>query len=273
MNQHQSINIPASLTGYINHIAVMRSDVNANFENSFSIFADGCPGIIFQQSASGMFLDENNKKLSSLFLYGQTVKPILLNTDRQCEMIVLILKPHVLKQLFGFNAKEVTDNCLDLKLVPSSSRLNLTEQLCNADTTEAQAAILINFLTTLIQKNNTEPDNGLQYAANKIMGGKGSTSLKYLQTKLNVSERTFERKFEQHVGVSAKMLSTIAQFQASLLQLKNNQYSKLSDIAYDNGYSDQSHFIRSFKKFTGFSPFQYQNQPGIIVDSAAELMQ
>jgi AraC-like DNA-binding protein len=272
MHQNKVINIPDSLTEYVKHIAVMGSDVNVDTGHSFSVFADGSPGIIFQQSTGGMFLD-NKRKLSSLFVYGQTVKPIVLNTHQHFEMIVMILQPHVLKPLFGFSAKEVTNNCLDLKLVPASSRLNLTEQLCNASNTEAQAAILINFLSYLIQKNNVEPENDLQYAANKIMDGKGSTSLKYLQAKLNVSERTFERKFEQHVGVSAKMLSTIAQFQASLRQLKNNQYAKLSDIAYDNGYSDQSHFIRSFKKFTGFSPLQYQCTSGVIVDSAAELMQ
>jgi len=36
---------------------------------------------------------------------------------------------------------------------------------------------------------------------------------------------------------------------------------KLSDVAYENGYADQSHFIRSFREFTGYTPSQYQQQP------------
>ncbi len=46
----------------------------------------------------------------------------------------------------------------------------------------------------------------------------------------------------------------------------------ISDIAYANGYADQSHFIRNFKKFTRLSPLEFQRQaegrsgdfPGLI---------
>ncbi len=31
-------------------------------------------------------------------------------------------------------------------------------------------------------------------------------------------------------------------------------YASLTDIGFDSGFSDQSHFIRSFKKYTGKTP-------------------
>jgi AraC family transcriptional regulator len=39
--------------------------------------------------------------------------------------------------------------------------------------------------------------------------------------------------------------------------LHSNSYS-LTDITYRCGFSDQSHFIRTFKYHTGFLPKQYQ---------------
>jgi AraC-like DNA-binding protein len=78
-----------------------------------------------------------------------------------------------------------------------------------------------------------------------------------VQKELRISERTFRRLFDLHVGISPKMFSRICQFDSAFQQLNTDQFSKLSDVAYENGYADQSHLIRSFKEFTTFSPSEY----------------
>jgi AraC-like DNA-binding protein len=85
-----------------------------------------------------------------------------------------------------------------------------------------------------------------------------------------LSERTLERRFKQSIGISAKLFSRICRFQESLNQLRKNKYDKLSDIAYENGYADQSHFIRSFKEFTGVSPFDYRKQLKEVAENFPE---
>jgi len=89
---------------------------------------------------------------------------------------------------------------------------------------------------------------------------------------LLLSEKSFERKFKQGVGISPKLFSRICRFQAALNQLRNNHYRKLSDVAYENGYADQSHFIRAFKEFAGFSPQQYRLQSHEVVENLPELI-
>jgi len=37
----------------------------------------------------------------------------------------------------------------------------------------------------------------------------------------------------------------------------NQKKSRLTDLAYDNEYYDQSHFIKDFKEFTGLSPKEF----------------
>jgi AraC-like DNA-binding protein len=257
MANHQ-IHIPEKLKQYVSRVWVAEE----GDEQSFPIFADGSTGIIFQQSdtASGMVLGGSGKVLSSTFAFGQTVDPIVLKTNKNCRVLGILLHPHVLQSIFGFSSKELTDECIDLQLLPAVPRINLNEQLWNTVTVERQAEILFKYLDILISKNNREPDKSLQYATTRLMEAPGNTSLKQIQQELHVTERTFERKFEQHVGVSPRLFSSIAQFQAAFKQLKKGTFSKLSDIAYENGYADQSHFIRFFKKFTGISPLQFCRQ-------------
>jgi AraC-like DNA-binding protein len=63
-----------------------------------------------------------------------------------------------------------------------------------------------------------------------------------------------ERRFLSETGLSPKQFAKIIQFQNSLTQLSVKDYTSLTDVVYQNGFSDQSHFIKVFKAFTGKTP-------------------
>ena len=65
--------------------------------------------------------------------------------------------------------------------------------------------------------------------------------------------------FESNVGISPRLYKRICQFNAAFQQLNQMKFSKLSDIAYEKGYADQSHFVRTFKEFTNITPKEYLN--------------
>jgi AraC-like DNA-binding protein len=176
--------------------------------------------------------------------------------------------PHTLKSIFGFNASELTDSCLDVDLV----FLHILEQLLNTTSPADQINILSFNVLSQIRRTGVQKDIITGYALNQIIESKGRIALKDLQKSLNISERYFERKFNQHVGISPKLFSKVYRFQASLNQLKSNHYAKLSDIAFDNGYADQSHFIRTFKEFAGFPPYQFQKQAHLVAEDFPVLM-
>jgi AraC-like DNA-binding protein len=288
---HQKILIPDTLRQFVKHVwyidgniqSKLHADPHAETIGTFSQnnthtlslpnFADGNPGLIFQQFASGKFDCEQQKDIPRNYVFGQTVLPISLSVPQNCTIIGVIFYPHVLQSIFRFSAKEITDNVVDLHLLPAVPRINLSEQLWDMSTPAAQVQIIFRYLELLVNRNNAVPDKGMQYASGKIMRLNGQVSMKQLQSELNLSERTFERKFEQHVGVSSRLLSGIAQFQASLKQLRNGSFLKLSDIAYDNGYADQSHFIRIFKRFTGMSPLQFYKQLNGITEPGSFILQ
>lgn len=256
--QYNSIPPALQLEPFVKHIEVITSGASMQSETNLRFFADGCPGIIFSQSESGFFTDACSDKLCSFYLYGQTIKPINIFSFGRFTKIIFYLKPHVLGSLFRINASEITDTCLDISLLLPKLTPELLEKLSETTSIQNQIRLISDFLVFIAGKNN--PDLMLQQATEKIIRRNGEISLTELQKEFSLSERTFERRFENSIGVSPRLFSRVCRFQSALAQLHSYDYTKLSDIAYENGFSDQSHFIRTFKEFTGITPKLYLSE-------------
>ncbi|MFD1142407.1 helix-turn-helix domain-containing protein [Larkinella insperata] len=248
------INRHAALRPYLKDILVLEGCEHVISSNSFRFFADGCPGIFFQQSEQGLSLNEDYYSSLSVFLYGQTLKPVHMTTGGRFRILIFLLHPYAIRPLLGIKADELTDTCFDLGPLPTLSGVPLLEGLSHTDSVTEQAETIASCLLRMLQLNHPKADRMLDFAVSRIQVSNGHTSLPELQKTLAVSERTFERRFEQYVGISPRLFARICRFQSTLRQLNSRSYEKLSDVAFDNGYADQSHFIRSFKEFTGFSP-------------------
>lgn len=258
---------PENLKTFIKYFWALESNGAEHTEKTFSAIVDGCPGVIMLQSEKEGFCDEENKKLPNIFLYGQTIKPVKFSTTGNVDALGICFQPHALKSVFGIDADELTNACLDLNNLSNKKQGKLSERLLNAPSMDDQVKILSFYLVDKIQSNNTKDDALIRHAVNQILRTSGNVSLPDLQSQLKLSERSLERKFRQTVGISPKLFSRICRFQQSLNQMRQSKYDKLSDIAYANEYSDQSHFIRVFREFTGFSPLEFQKQANEVVEN------
>ncbi|WP_048506586.1 helix-turn-helix transcriptional regulator [Chryseobacterium angstadtii] len=81
----------------------------------------------------------------------------------------------------------------------------------------------------------------------------GNTEIGLLSKELNVSDRTLRNHFYSNVGCSPKEFIRIVKLKQIAYQLKYSETS-LTDIAVDNNYFDQSHFVHEVKNITGQSP-------------------
>jgi AraC-like DNA-binding protein len=262
--------IPSScLKDYVRYFWTLESNDLTVSPKAFGPLADGCPGLIFQQPDVGQFYDQDHKPLPALFLYGQTVKRTSIYLLGRFRTVGVCFFPNTLASTFGFDANDLTDDCLDVNLITTY----LVDELWQAATTQSRVSSLAAYLFAQIRKTNKSVDPLTQYAISQIISSKGSLSLPDMHNRLNLSERSFERRFNQQVGISPKLFSRVCRFQAALSQLKQANYDKLSDIAFENGYADQSHFIRTFKEFTGYSPYQFQKQSHHTVNSLSSIIE
>ena len=239
------------IAAYVNRILVIEhNQVTTPF--ILPLYANGVPTILFK-SIKGKI---GNNGSTHLTLFGQTILPESLTLGEGFTLIAYFFKPYTLISLFGVQAHELTDNPIDLNLLFPQKTRTLQKSLLNAGTTAEMIGILNDFIFSLITKSTTECPL-IKYATTKIAENPSKESLALIQKELHITERTFQRMFERNIGVAPNLYRRICQFNSAFIQLNNKREHKLSDIAFQHGYADQSHYIRSFKEFTNITPKEY----------------
>ena len=242
---------PDDLKPYVNEVLLAETkEVDANTVLPF--YADGYPGICYLRSKQGALLLPKNKVLSTFFLYGQTLEPIQISIEGSFQMIAFQLYPFAVRVLLGIEPRTLNDDCFDL------SRMDDTvKKLSRIELVEKKISVISSFMDFLFEKSNNDPDSSIQLAISMIIKENGKITIKDLRERLFITERTFERRFVSQVGVTPKQFARIIQFQSSLNQITDEDYYRLTDVVYRHGYTDQSHFIRTFKGFTGMTPREF----------------
>ena len=243
--------IPAlKICGYVREILVIE---NFHVTNPFvlPLYANGAPTLLFH-TAKG----EINNSSNNLTLFGQTVFPDTLTIKENFTLIAYFFKPFALHSLFGVLGKELADNPIDLNLLAPSTTATLQEQLLNATSLNEMIALLDNYVFSLITKVKTSIKL-VEFATDQIVRNPSKEVLFKVQKELFVTERTFQRTFERNIGIAPNQYRRICQFNSAFRQLQKREFRNLSDIAFENGYADQSHYIRAFKEFTNITPKDY----------------
>lgn len=243
----------AQVAAYVERILVFEHyDISMPF--SLPLFANGSPTLLFT-SSKGII---GKAPAAHLTLFGQTVLPETLIMDEGFLLIAYFLKPYSLFSIFGITALELTDKPVELSLLAKRGTAELEDKLLNTDSAEDRISLLDAYLSGLIADAKTD-NRGITYAADIIAHRTSPEILLHVQNELNVTERTFQRMFERNIGLTPNQYRRIRQFNSAFQQLNAGNYTKLSDIAFQNGYADQSHYVRAFKEFTGITPKDYVN--------------
>lgn len=72
------------------------------------------------------------------------------------------------------------------------------------------------------------------------------------------SHRHFVSVFRDAVGLTPKTYARVVRFQNTLRSANGDRRASWADIALAGGYSDQAHFNRDFRVFTGMTPTLYR---------------
>lgn len=242
----------SKISDYVQGILVIEhSQVTTPFV--LPLYANGSPTLLFQ-TAKGLIKGNAN----NLTLFGQTVLPDTLTMKENFTLIAYFLKPFSLYTLFGVSAHELTDNPIDLHLLAPTKTLSLQEQLLHAESTQEMLTLLDDYIFTLTTTAKADVQL-IGYATARIAQSPFKDALVSVRNELGVTERTFQRIFEKDIGVSPNQYRRICQFNSAFWQLNKRKFHKLTEIAFENGYADQSHYIRAFKEFTNITPKDYLN--------------
>jgi transcriptional regulator GlxA family with amidase domain len=84
-----------------------------------------------------------------------------------------------------------------------------------------------------------------------------TTAVRDLTERVGLSQRRFIEVFKAEVGLTPKMFHRVQRFQCLLSLVRRAVEPDWARLAVDCGFFDQSHLIRDFVAFSGFSPAEF----------------
>jgi AraC-like DNA-binding protein len=237
------------LTEYVRTVLIIEGYAESG-SNELPVFTNGIPTLYFSSEKNNN--DEKITRLTSFFKSPDDSWVV----NKQTTIIAYSFKPFALACLLNVPASKLSETSVDLNTWNPLKYKVLQTQLMDAKDTSGKIKVLDNFLIQQL-KENQQSCKIILYATDQIMNNSAKEIIPEILATLDLNERTFQRMFKKYVGITPTKFRRICQFQQSFGQLRGKDFNNISEVAYENGFADQSHFIRSFKEFTKTTPNDY----------------
>lgn len=255
--KYYTISPSSNLLSCIRFFWVLEGNASINEPYVHRTMADGCCELIFHYKGVFNEIQTNGQITPSITsgLGGPTQQVSRFQIDNDFGIFGAYLYPFAVNSLFGIPVSEIADQQPDLASLLGPAGRELEERMMLAADNRERADILSKFLESrMARKQLVHP--AIFASVNHIIQTKGTIPVNILASRFYLSTRQFERNFKEYAGFSPKLYSRIIRFQATVNEYVN-KYKSLTEIAYECGYYDQSHFIHDFKQFSGYHPKTY----------------
>jgi AraC-like DNA-binding protein len=164
---------------------------------------------------------------------------------------------------FRIPARKFADTILPIdELLPKKYRV-LEQQLYALETSAARVQLLNRFFLDQVPEVPVQWETTCRFIA---ASASGRFTIAATLRELPYHYRTLERHFKTATGLSPEEYLKIRRFNNAVQIMYSGRFSRMTEIAYQAGYYDQSHFIRDFKKFSGQTPLQFIRSQFKIVE-------
>ena len=200
-----------------------------------AVVPDGCVDLVWQGEG--------------LFVAGPDVVASHPDLKAGAELIGVRFQPGAAVSWLGLPMREIVGRQIDLTEVWGPRARALAERLGGG---RNQAVRVEEFQRALIGMLGqiAAPAREMRAAFAMIERGGQTHGLAH---RLNLSERTLRRRFDEHFGYGPKMLERILRFQR-FLTLARQEAMPLAEIAVAAGYTDQPHLNRDTLALSGRTP-------------------
>lgn len=218
------------------------------YDNMFMVcIPDGCIDAVFVKMEDKIRLEIIGTPLSA--------KPLIVFPD--AEYFGVRFQPGIflpLKEKFN-SINSFTDTETFISDISDEYKM-LGENIFKSESLEKRIEFILDFFEKL-NKTDYTVNKTVYEMLNLINISNGNIDMKEISEILCYSERHLTRLFNSSLGYSPKSFVRIVRFQYALNKLteKADFYeNNISDYIQELGYSDQAHFQREFKEFTGITP-------------------
>lgn len=241
------------LASYVRYYWIMRVDAQESVsERTLPV---GCVQLVFHRGNRLLSVDNAALQPQS-FVCGQTVSYTDVLSTGNIDMVTVVFQPHAARRFFSapmscfYGQNVAVGDTGDIELSDLSKRV--------ADTVgDAMPVQLIERF--LMRRLYRLPEYNVERmsAALRLVNRSPLADVSQLAGAACLGNKQFGRVFLEHTGTTPKEFMRIVRMQRALYMLQQDSTLPFAQLAYACGFSDQSHMIREFKFFSGYTPAGY----------------
>jgi AraC-like DNA-binding protein len=161
--------------------------------------------------------------------------------------------------LFGVPAQHFTNQNFDATDVWGREMVErIREQLLETQDAAGRIRVLHNWMFAKIQGVSLQDMLKWKQVEDKLYFQQVPIS-SFLEKTIGYSHKHALQLIKEKSGLTPKTIQKVGRFNRALRLLNRSQGINWASLALDAGYADQSHFIREFRHFTGYTPAAYLN--------------
>lgn len=236
-----------------------------DFEGRQLFFNDGYPVVAFMQAKNErtqITVNGQIKCFGSTWVCGGLLRNIYCESSLPFNhLLVIRFYPMTFFKLFDIKDDFFEKaHVFDFAEIAGFGFERLNEAYYSSSSVEKRIQVINAFLSDKVHFYSCP---GLLNDVLKYIDKQGVLTVKELLEgyMVRLNYKWLERNFRKHLGISPKNYLLIRRFLSAYLDLHSSGSKDLLQIAIDNGYYDDNHFIKDFRKFSGVPPKKYFKKP------------
>jgi AraC-like DNA-binding protein len=223
-----------------------------------TIVPDGCMEMIFHYGdVYQQYLETGDSIIQPrCFVIGQLTRPLEIMPTGITGIFAVRFHPEGFLAWATVPIKELENKAVSLGQLFGKDGLEIEHRILKARSVSERITHIETFLISRLTRADTL-DRIIKSTVETILTANGQLSVEDLSRHIQINRRQLERKFSTAIGLSPKQLSKTIRLQAMLKLLLTKKFTSLTALAYEGEYYDQSHFIKDFREFTGYTPGEF----------------
>lgn len=172
------------------------------------------------------------------------------------EIITIVFQPHAARTFFNLPLNVFRGYHISIHDIDDSELSDLAKRIEDTPDNEMCIRYIETFLLYRLRRYSSYHQGRISTVIREI-NAQPQTTVPKLSDLACLSTKQFNRIFVDHVGTNPKEFMRIVRMQRALYSLQIQPGIEFAQVAYACGFTDQSHLIKEFKLFSGYTPTEF----------------
>ncbi len=198
---------------------------------------------------------KQNGQFKNTWVSGMQQKYLNISVHQHSEMLVIQFKSTGAYPFFKIPINKLNDTVKQSETYFGKSITSLRDNIILLNDITEKFVVVEKWLSEVLDEKKAPPQEIVDVVLK--LQSQPFSKHNYLLKEYSKTNKHLISQFKKYCGLTPKVLHRIFRFNTLLANIYQKKDIVWTDIVYETGYADQSHFIKEFQEFCGFNPSQF----------------